>query len=243
MKPVFVILHLILLIQLNLHSILAQSTRTKDSTVLKWKSYFEQFYGADYNLINGTRYVNLYITAEGHPFLGEDSFYRGNIVINNKTYVDAEIRYDICNQKIILQYPYFSGNKDKIVLNEEFIGEFETDGRLFRKYSFPGIGPRFYQVVSQGNIYCLYHWKKDLIKGSSVQSFYKYSPEKHLSYLVIDNKLCPFNGRISFLKLLPGEYNKKIIQFLRSNKIWIRDASDMQIRQIMDYCNELINQN
>ncbi len=243
MKVFLGILQVILLILLCLKSNFAQSTRMNDSIILNWKLYFNQLYGTDYNLINGTRYVNLYPTAEGHPFLGEDDFYRGNIVINNISYSNVEIKYDICNQKIILQYPYFSGNKDKIVLNEEFIEEFETYGRLFRKYLFPETGSRFYQVVSEGNIYCLYRWKKDLLKGSSTQSFYKYSPEKHFSYLVIDNELCSFNGRKSFLELFPGEYHKEILLFLRSNKIWLRDASDMQMRQLMDFCNKLIRQN
>jgi hypothetical protein len=221
----------------------AQSAALTDSTIFKLKSFFDQLYGADYNLINGRRYVNLYPTAAGHPFLGEDKFYRGNIVINNISYTNVDIKYDICNQKIHLQYPYFSGNTDKIILVEEFIYGFEIDGRLFRKYTFPETGPRFYQVVSQGNIYCLYHWKKELLKGLSGQSFFTYSPEKHLSYLVIDNKLSPFNRRQSFLKLLPRKYNKDIKLYLRSNQIWIRDASDIQIRHLMDYCNLLISQN
>jgi hypothetical protein len=242
MKPVVRILHIISLIFLCLQSNFAQSTRMNDSTILESKLYFEQLYGADYNLINGTRYVNLYPSAEGHPFLGEDKFYRGNIIINNISYSDVEIKYDICDQNIILQYPYFTGNKDKIILNEEFIEEFEADGRIFRKYFFPETGSHFYQVVSQGNIYCLYRWEKYLLKGSSALSFYKYSPEKHFSYLVIDNRICSFTGRKSFLKLFPGEYHKKILLFLRSNKIWIRDASDMQIRQLMNFCNELISQ-
>jgi hypothetical protein len=235
-------LYIIFFLLICSHYNYSQYAAPTDSTVIKLKAFFEQLYGADYNLINGRRFVNLYPTAEGYPYLGEDKFYRGIIVINNISYTNVEIKYDICNQKIILKYPHFSGNEDKIILNGEFIEEFEIDGRLFRKYTFPGTEPRFYQVVSQGNIYCLYHWKKELLKGLSGRSFFTYSPEKHLSYLVIDNKLYPFNSRQSFLKLLPLEYYKEIKMYLRSNKIWFRDASDIQIRQLMDFCNKLIRQ-
>ncbi len=235
LRNIFIFLDLFIL-QYNY----SQSTGITDSNVLKWKSYFNQFYGADYNLINGIRYVNLYPSAEGHPFLGENSFYKGNLIINDLIYRDVEIKYDICNQEIILQYPYFTGNPDKIILIKEFIDEFEMDGRLFRKYTFPETEPRFYQVVSRGNIYCLYYWKKDLQKGSSVQSFYKYSPERKVSYLVIDNKLCSFSGRKSFIKLFPSQYHKKIIQYLKSNKMWIRNDTEIKIRQLMDFCNEII---
>lgn len=193
--------------------------------------------------MNGLRYINIYPSAEGHPFLDEDRFYQGNVVINKQLYRDVEIKYDICNQEIILQYQYFSGGTDKIILVKEFIDEFVMNGRLFRKYTFPENVPSFYQVVSKGNIYCLNYWKKDLLKGSSVQNFYKYSPELKFSYLVIDNKLRSFKGRSSFVKLFPPEYQKDIMQFLKSNKIGIRDADEITIRQLMTHCNELIQGN
>ena len=234
---------LIYLLLYNLQNNYTQPSGNIDPDFLKWKSYFNQFYGADYNLMNGIRYINIYPSAEGHPFLGEDRFYQGNVVINNQLYRDVEIKYDIYNQKILLQYPYFSGSTDKIVLVGEFLDEFVMDGRLFRKYTFPENVPRFYQVVSKGNIYCLYYWKKDLLKGSSVQSFFKYSPERKLSYLVIDDKLRSFKGRSSFVKLFPSEFHKEIIQFLKSNKISIRDSDEIKIRQLMTHCNELIQGN
>jgi hypothetical protein len=236
-------LFLIYLILFNLQNNYAQPSGNTDPDFLKWKSYFNQLYGADYNLMNGIRYINIYPSAEGHPFLGEDRFYQGNVVINNQLFRDVEIKYDICNQEIILQYQHFSGGTDKIILVKEFIDEFVMDGKLFRKYNFPETVPGFYQVVSQSNIYCLYYWEKDLLKGSSVQSFYKYSPERKLSYLVIDNKLRSFKGRRSFVKLFPPEYHKDIMQFLKSNKIWIRDADEIKIRQLMAHCNKLIQGN
>jgi hypothetical protein len=243
MKKSMISLSFIYLLLINLQSFNAQSTDLGDSTFLKWKLFFNQSYGTDYNLVNGIRYLNLYPSAEGHPFLGEDRFYNGKLVVNNKVYQDVEIKYDIYNQEIILQYPYFSGSTDKIVLVEEFIDEFEMDGKLFRKYTFPETAPRFYQVVFQGNISCLYYWKKDLLKGSSAQSFYKYAPEKKIPYLVIDEKLCFFRGRKSFVELLPSKYQKEIRLYLRSNNIWLRDANELTIQQLLNHCNKLVQEN
>jgi hypothetical protein len=207
------------------------------------KSFVDQLYGADYQLINGIRYIHLYPSAEGHPFLGEDRFYPGKLVINNIIYTDVEIKYDICNQKIILQYPHFSGNTDKIILNNEFIDEFEIDGRLFRKYAFTDVVPRFYQVVAPGDIDCIYYWNKELLKGISGNSFFSYSPEIKISYLVIDHKLYPFRGKRSFVKLFPSKYHKEIISFLKSNNIWFRDANDTNIQHLLVYCNKLVQEN
>jgi hypothetical protein len=243
MKIILKNLYLTFLVLLNLQLNYGQSTDAKDTTVLKWKSIFNQYYGADYNLVNGIRYINLYPSAEGHPFFGEDRFYNGKLVINNKVYQDVEIIYDIYNQEIILQYPYFEGSTDKIILTNEFIDEFEMDGKLFRKYTFPESAPRFYQVVSQGNINCLYYWKKDLLKGSSAHTFYKYSPEKKVSYLLIDDKLNTFKGRKSFVELFPSKYQKEIRLYLRSNNIWLRDANELTIQQFLIHCNKLVQEN
>jgi hypothetical protein len=228
------------LILSNLQFIYAQLTGTTDSTVLNWKSFFNQSYGTDYNLVNGIRYINKYPSAEGHPFLGEDRFYRGKLVINNQIYPDMELKYDLCNQEIILQYPYFTGSTDKIILIKDFIDEFELDGKLFRKYTFPETAPRFYQVVTQGDIYCLYFWQKDLLKGSTVEYFYKYSPEKKVSYLVIDHRLFPFKGRKSFVNLFPAIYHAEILLYIKSNNIRLKDPDEIKIRQLLAYCNELV---
>lgn len=240
MKTFNWILHLALLISLDLKVITAQSDRAIDSAVLSWKSYFEQLYGTDYNLLNGTRYVNLYPTANGHPFLGDDVFFKGNIVISGKVYRDVDIKYDISSQEIILQYPHFSGNTDKIILNREFIDEFILDGKLFRKFRFPDTEPGFYQVVARGEISCLYYWKKDLLKGISSQNFFTYSPEQKKSYLLIDKKIISFRGRRSFIKAFPELYHKEILSFIKSNKIDFRNAADAEIRSLMVYCNQLM---
>lgn len=236
-------LFLIFLLLLNLQYNYCQSATLTDSTISKLKSFVNQLYGADYQLINGIRYINLYPSADGHPYIGEDRFYRAKLGINKRIYNNVEIKYDICNQKVILQYPHFSGNTDKIILNNEFIDEFEIDGRLFRKYTFNDVVPRFCQVVAQGNIDCIYYWNKELLKGLSASSFFTYSPEIKTSYLVIDHKLYPFRGRKSFVKLFPSKYHKEIISFLKSNNIWFRDANDTSIQHLMVYCNKLVQGN
>ena len=116
---------------------MAQDETTADSSLYEWKEYFNNSYGPDPNLVNGIRYLNLYPNSDGHPFLAEDQFYNGRLVIGNTEYLDVEIKYDICDQNIILQYSPFTGGKYQIVLNNEFVNEFLIDDNSFANIPFP----------------------------------------------------------------------------------------------------------
>ena len=209
-----------------------------DSTIYRWKNYFDLSYGPDYNLINGVKYYYLYSDIEGHPFFGEDQFYTGSLMIVNRKYQDVYLKYEIYNQKIILQYIPFSGGTNQILLRNEDIHEFKIDGKLFSKYSFPETGTRFYQVVTPGKIYCLYYWEKEL--NYSTLSAFNFSNQKKVSYLIKNGKPYRFRNRRNFRKLFPAQYQKEIKQFIRKNKTWLRNKTDNEMRHLLDFCNQLI---
>jgi len=214
-----------------------QAQTINDSTLYRWKNYFDLSYGPDYNLINGVKYLYLYSDIEGHPFFGEDQFYKGSLVIANREYQDVYLKYEIYNQNIILQYSPFSGGTDQILLKNEDIHEFKIDGKLFRKYSFSETGTRFYQVVTSGKTYCLYYWEK--ILNYSTLSAFNFSNQKKESFLVKNGKPYSFRNRRKFRKLFPVQYQKEIKQFIRKNKIRLKNESDSNIRHLLEFCNQL----
>jgi len=209
-----------------------------DSTIYRWKEYFDLSYGPDYNLINGIKYFYLYSDIEGHPFLGENRFYTGSLVIADREYRDVYLKYDLYNQNMILQYNPFSGGIDQILLKNEDIHEFKIDGKLFRKYSFPETGTRFYQVVTSGKIYCLYYWEK-ILNYSTLSSYY-FTPQKKVSYIVKNGKPYRFKNKRQFRKLFPVQHQKEIKQFIRKNKIRLKNESDDSMRRLFVFCNQLI---
>ncbi|HEC42194.1 MAG TPA: hypothetical protein ENI20_05125 [Bacteroides sp.] len=222
------------------HLINAQAGTTADSSLSEWKEYFDLSYGYDPNLVNGIRYLNLYPNSDGHPFLAEDHFYNGSLVIGNTEYEDVDFKYDICNQKIILQYSSFTGGKYQIVLNNEFVNEFKIDNKLFRKYSFSETGTRFFQIVTSGNIYCLYYWEKDLTDANySLEYSYKFSSMKKKAYIIMNDQAYFFRNKRSFLRLFPEIYQKEIKQFIRANRIMVSNGSEKSIGQLVEYCNQL----
>ena len=117
-------------------SLFAQKPGNTDAVFNEWKKFFDQSYGADFELVNGVKYLYPFFNPSDHPFLGENRFYTGSAVINGCKYPDLKIKYDICIQRIVLNHTFYSGEKEQIVLNNEFIDAFELDDKLFRKYSF-----------------------------------------------------------------------------------------------------------
>ena len=218
----------------------AQVQTISDSTINNWKKYFDLSYGPDYNLINGIKYLYLYSNASGHPFFGENQFYTGRLVITDREYHDVHLKYDIYNQNMILQYSPVTGGTDQILLNNEFIHEFKIDGKLFRKYSFSETGTRFFQVVTSGKIYCLYQWEKDLnYSPTSISSFYNFTPQEKKAYIVMNSKPYRFKRKKKFLRLFPVQIQKEIKQFIRNNKIWLKNESDDNMRRLLEFCNQL----
>jgi hypothetical protein len=138
---------------------------------------------------------------------------------------------------MILQYSPFAGGTDQILLQDEFIHEFKIDGKLFRKYSFPETGTRFYQIITSGKIYCLYFWGKDL--NYSTLSFYNFTPQKKVSYIVKNDKPYRFKNKKQFRKLFPVQHQKEIKQFIRKNKIRLKNESDDNMRRLFEFCNQL----
>ena len=218
----------------------AQVQTISDSTIYSWKKYFDLSYGPDYNLINGIKYLNLYPNADGHAFFGENQFYTGRLVMADREYQDVYLKYDIFNQNIILQYNQVAGGTAQILLHNEFIYEFKIDGKRFRKYSFSETGTRFYQVVTSGKIYCLYYWEKVLnYSPTSTSSLYDFTSQKKESYIVMNGKPYRFKSKKVFVRLFPVQHQKEIKQFIRYNKIWLKNESDANRRRLLEFCNQL----
>lgn len=208
--------------------------------VSEYDSRFKKAGGADENLINGYQYINPHPLMEGHAFLDHDEFVPGKLVINNKTYQDVDLKYDILNQEVLLSYENSFGNINHLILQKSFIGEFDLADKHFEKIHFAETGTQFFQVISTGNPQCLYRWEKTLTaSSSSSKRYYKYSNQKKRTYLVVNNTLKQYKSNRSFVKLFPAEHQGEITAYLKSNKINVQKASDASVRELIEYCEQL----
>ena len=233
--PLFVLLSSVLLPHLR---IIAQDH--PDTSIYSWWEYFDQSFGNDYLLVNGIRYLQIPMLAEGHPFIKENRFSPGRIVIGQKEFHGTELKYDICNQQIILSYKDFSGSDQEIVLVSDEINEFTLQNLLFRKMDLPEIGQRYVQVMEGDPISFFFYWQKELVGGLSGEYYHRYLPEKRSAYLMINGELHPFRGKRSFINAFPEKYRKEIKGYLRSSYFLFSEASDSDLQNTLQFCNGLM---
>ena len=212
-----------------------------DTSIIAWRQYFDRLYGNDYNLLNGIRFLQIPARAEGHPFLGENKFSTGIIVIGEKEYDGVELKYDICNQQIILNYIDLSGSQQQIVLVSNEINEFTLGDRLFRKVKLPEKEQRYFQVIEGDPVSCMYYWQKELVGGLSGEYYYRYFPEKRSAYLMINGELHPFRRKKSFISAFPEKHQKEIRGYFKHPYFRFSEASDTDLQKALQFCNEIMN--
>ena len=199
----------------------------------------ERKYGSDADLVNGEKYFYPYYSADGDPFF--DSGSEGSTIsVKGKEFEDQSLRYDIYNHLLVLDYTDVYGGITSLVLRNEWVESFSINQRKFKGMSGPEGELEFFQVISENRISCLYRWSKEyqLNLNSGVQKYYFTEPHKE-AFLFIDNHFHPFKSNRSFLKAFDEEQQKGIKQFIRQAKINVKNASESQMRHLLDYCNSL----
>ncbi len=212
----------------------------EQSRILELNNLFRDVYNLDGHLISGRKYFNRYPNAPGHPFFNSDEFKKGKVIVNGIEYNDVLLKFDIVEQEIVLQFSNIHGGNDQIILSSENITEFELEGKVFRKYEFPGKGNTYLQVLVENEITCLYSWRKNLISQRySLDNPYKYSEQESKAYLLIKNHFIGFRGNRSYMKIFPAELHQDIKRFLKTNNINLKSASDNTITQLVNYCTQI----
>jgi len=208
-----------------------------DADTLQWLSqYFTDAYQADQHLIHGTRYYNLYPKAPGNPFFETEEFRTGTIIISDREYKPVQLKYDICNQRLLLRYSLNVGGSADIVLIHDPIREFEIDGKVFRRYAIPKKGEQFCQEIGTGSLKCIYFWHKELIPlNNSLESFNQYSNHEKNSWLLHDGVLFPFTGKKSFIRCFPAEQQHALRKYIKENRIIIRHVADAEMQRLIRF--------
>lgn len=219
---------------LGLSSLYAQQASITD-----YLAECERKYGSDADLVNGEKYFYPYRQSQGDPFFFSDS--RSAVIrIHDKEFVGQQLRYDVFNQKLILDFQDIYGASSSLVLRSEWVESFAFEKQDFVRMKGPEGESEFFQLVTDGHISCLYKWSKDQLLNltSGVQSYYFTEPIKE-SYLVIEGQFYPYRSNRAFLKAFDPELQKSVKQFMKQAKVRVNKAPDSQIRHLVEYCNSL----
>jgi hypothetical protein len=200
-------------------------------------------YRSDQVLINGIYNENYYRNALGHPFMLENRFYPGYIVIHNKRFNNLSLKYNLFEQNVVLVHDLNTSNQVEYIPPVAFVSEFSLNGKLFRRYRNEEGKESFFQVVYDGKIKCLYSWEKERIESfhNARVASYKFNDEVKKSYLLIDNKLFKYRSPGSFIGLFPKELASQIKNFCRKESINLSTAQDLAMAKLLSFCEELTN--
>ncbi|MBE9517762.1 MAG: hypothetical protein IMY68_04300 [Bacteroidetes bacterium] len=222
---------------LGLSNLLAQQVSITD-----YLAECERKYGSDADLVNGEKYFYPYRQSQGDPFFFSDS--RSAVIrIHDKEFAGQQLRYDVFNQKLILDFQDIYGASSSLVMRSEWVESFAFEKQDFIRMKGPEGELEFLQLVTGGQISCVYKWSKDQLLNltSGVQSYYFTEPTKE-SYLVIEGKFYSYRSNRAFLKAFDPELQKSVKQFIKQAKVKVNKAPDSQIRHLVEYCNSLYHE-
>lgn len=214
----------------------------QQATITDYLAECERKYGSDADLVNGEKYFYPYRQSQGDPFFFSDS--RSVVIrIHDKEFAGQQLRYDVFNQKLILDFQDIYGAGSSLVLRSEWVESFAFEKQDFVRMKGPEGVPEFFQLVIGGQISCVYKWSKDQLLNltSGVQSYYFTEPKKE-AYLVIEGKFYPYRSNKAFLKAFDPELQKSVKQFIKQSKVKVNKAPDSQIRHLVEYCNSLYHE-
>lgn len=223
---------------------IAQSQSRQD--IIDYRKLYESVideYGFDQVLVNGVIFEDKYWKKIGHQFFPEDKLYTGTLMYRGKEYKRIEMKYDICNQQLVLyiKHNYLTVG---IVPSNDFISTFSLGDKIFSKYHFEG-GPRFYQVVfDTEKLKCLYYWSKqvEVIANSGNLNYYRheFTDSEKKSYLKLNGSFEEYTNNRSFTDLFPQETKVMVRQYIKTNHIKVAKSSDEKITELLTYCNNLL---
>jgi len=213
--------------------------KAQPQSITDYLAECEKKYGSDADLVNGQKYFYPYGKSEGSPFLFSEAK-EAVIRTHEKEFGGQLVRYDIFNQKVILDYQDIYGGITSLVLRNEWVESFRFESQTFQRMKGPYGLEAFYQVVVEGPISCVYRWSKDYLLNlnSGMQSYYFTEPLKD-SYLVIEGTFHPYRNNRTFLRAFDSGMQKSIKQFMRQSKIKVNKSPDWQMRHLVEYCNTL----
>jgi hypothetical protein len=200
----------------------------------------EKKYGPITELVNGVKYYYPYWADTGDPFFRVEEGKGVPIQINGRLFDKQDIRYDIYNQLIVLDYTDVSGAAASIVLRNEWVDYFYVGGRLFMEFPDEDGNERFGQIIHEEDVSCIYFWQKnydpDMQNG---RKNYKFSDPFRNAAIIKEGGTRKYKGKGSFLKCFSKNQQAEIKGYLKGQRIKFKKAGDPEMKRLLEFINQL----
>lgn len=180
--------------------------------------WLEQF------LFNGVEWRPGYAMVTGHEFFLTKEYLNADITLEGVRFSNVRLRYDICNNNVILLWKAAF----PIILSRERIDEFtirhEGTARRFVNYRTvcPELGGFAEVLYAGGSTFAARYTK--VVSLNSTQSSYAQFREYTRYYYMINHTCNQIRNRGAFLKLM-GDHEPAVRRFIRQNNILLGSFS------------------
>lgn len=197
-------------------------------------------YGVDDALVNGLLFLPGNVNAAGDPYFQGNGWKSATISVNGRVFTVEAMKYDICDERLILLVNLGSGSRVPIVLNSDFIQWFSLSDSYFvqaSQYLKQEELKGFVDLIHEGNFSLIAKSKKEFVNMyTQVTPFGKFSESKVTYYLIKDDKVLKIRNKRSFLSAFETN-RKEINHFMKSNNIHFRNATHDQLAGLAKFCD------
>lgn len=190
-------------------------------------------------LFNGRIWYSSFSNTIGNEFLLTKDWLNGDVNINDLTFNNLLLRYDVYNDQLLAFY-----NQITVVqLNKELIKEFSLTNAN-RRYDFENFGDEpgspfngFGQVLYKGKIYFIIKYTKQ-IKELAVENKYDEFIQIQTLFLLKDRKYYHISGKKDLFKAL-SDRDIQVRSFIRENNIKIRKNNPESFIPVIKFYDNL----
>lgn len=170
------------------------------------------------HLYNGIEWQPLYPSATGHEFFLTDNYITGDITSEGIEYSGIRMKYDICNDNLILlwqsTFPIIIDRKR----TDSFILRYDSRERRF--INSDGLCPDiqgFAEVLHSGHSMVLARHTKVLSANASLSSYEQFR-ENTKYYYIVNGNCSQIRSTKAFYAMM-GDHKKEVRRYVRQKKV------------------------
>lgn len=204
------------------------------------KSVYHEQIGSFARLYNGSIYLERYPGVKGHQYYLSDYWVQGSISYLGLTYDSVLLKYDILNDKVIVENSDEIGRSVGIELNKDNIDWFRLEESIFINMPDTSGYLGVYELAYSGYSNLFIKRKKIIGQALDLTGKYKSFYPNDDFLLQAKNQFFKISKANSIAKVYP-EYKDLIKKFQRSLKIEFRQDKEKYLIEMIKYCDSLNN--
>ena len=215
--------------------IFAQDSRRDTSLIIASADYLDLM-GKEAVLYTGAEYISPRQQIEGTPFFGQESRFKGDVMLAGTWFFSLPIHYDLVNDKLLI---WSFDQSQLLVMNSEKIDRFRLDneefvrGGVFVKAK-ENQRSEFYQFIHEGKIVVLAQKKKVIVQKSAADKSFAYYKQFNRFFIVLDEDWIEVNGKKSLLTIFSNQ-KEKIKSFIKNEKLNYNKSPELFLQRAVAY--------